>query len=388
MEITKWYHCYPSHWVGVITPESMRHPAKFSSRLVARIYRHCLEEGWLKPGDSVVDPFGGVALGALEAMRCGLDWTGVELEENFVQLGNGNVSLWNSRYAGKLPGWGTARLLQGDSRNLVQVIRQANGVVSSPPYADSSVAPGGIQGRNAGLLRINEGQTYRVAISSPPYADGCAHTGGDDRPGFLEGGTLHGVGINGVASDPRYGSTLGQLGAMPPGDYKAAISSPPFLQTQGGTNVTSTTGPLADPRMIQRHSAGNHAANAYGETPGQLSQEPTQTFWTAARQIIEQTYQILTPGAHAIWVVKAFVKNGQIVDFPGQWREVCESVGYVSLHEHHAMLTHHRATYQTIEGKMVEDRVEYMSFFRRLANKKGAPRIDWETVLCMEKPQI
>lgn len=419
IEVSSWQHCYPSRWVGIITPESMRHPAKFSSRLIARIYRHCLEEGWLKPGDQVIDPFGGVALGALEAMRCGLAWTGCEIEEHFVELGSGNIALWNSRYTGKLPVWGTARLLQGDSRNLAHVIQQADGIVSSPPYVDRSIAPGGIQGVDAGKLRINEGQTYNCAVTSPPYADGCSHTGGNTPTSaeHIQGGTLYGVGVNGVISsppyasslerpngidpdkikkpgsansqtvtDPRYGSTPGQLGAMPAGDYQAAISSPPFLQTQGGCNVTSTTGPLSDPALIRRHSAGNQASNAYGETPGQLSQESYQTFWGASRQIIDQVYQVLTPGGHAVWVVKAFVKSGQIVDFPGQWRAVCEAAGFETLHEHHAMLTHHRATYQTIEGEMVEDRVESKSFFRRLAEKKGSPRIDWETVLCMRKP--
>lgn len=416
MIITTWHNCYPSRWKGVISPESMAHPAKFSSRLITRIYQHIFAEGWVEQGNCIVDPFGGVALGALDAMRLGLNWTGVELEQHFVQAGNANIDLWNSRYSSKLPRWGSARLLHGDSRNLVQLIQQTDGIVSSPPYADRSIAPGGIQGKNAGCLRMNEGQTYSAIVSSPPYADGCAHTGGNDRPGYLEGGALYGVGINGVVSsppytnslekpngidpdkikrpggansqsliDPRYGSTPGQLGAMTPGDYQAAVSSPPFLQTQGGTNVTNMTGPLSDSRLIQRHSAGNQSANAYGDSEGQLSSDTGHTFWAAARTIIDQTYQVLTPGGHAVWVVKSHVQNKQIVDFPAQWREVCEAAGFTTLHEHRAMLVHHRATYQTLEGELVEDKTESKSFFRRLAEKKGSPRIDWETVLCLQK---
>jgi len=102
MITTDWHNCYPSNWKGVIVTEAMSHPAKYSSKLIRRIYEHMLEMDWLKPGDRVVDPFGGVALGALDAMRLGLDWTGVELESKFATLGYLNISQWNVRY-GNMP---------------------------------------------------------------------------------------------------------------------------------------------------------------------------------------------------------------------------------------------------------------------------------------------
>lgn len=70
--IDEWAGCYPSKWKGLIVPEAIAHPAKFSSKLIRRIYDHMRREGWIKPGDTVVDPFGGVALGAFDAMRLGL----------------------------------------------------------------------------------------------------------------------------------------------------------------------------------------------------------------------------------------------------------------------------------------------------------------------------
>src|SRR5574341_288445 len=121
MKINTWADCYPSAWKGLIVPESMAHPAKYSSRLIRRIYQHMLEEKWLLRGDRVIDPFGGVSLGALDAMRLGLHWTGIELESKFVDLGNRNINLWNSRF-GQMPNWGSARLLQGDSRHLLELI--------------------------------------------------------------------------------------------------------------------------------------------------------------------------------------------------------------------------------------------------------------------------
>ena len=74
-----------------------QHPEVFG-RLIKRIYEHTTAEGWLQPGDHVVDPFGGVALGGLDAMRLGLHWTGVELEPRFWKIGQENIKLWNARF--------------------------------------------------------------------------------------------------------------------------------------------------------------------------------------------------------------------------------------------------------------------------------------------------
>jgi hypothetical protein len=46
----------------------------------------------------------------------------------------------------------------------------------------------------------------------------------------------------------------------------------------------------------------------------------------------------------------------------------------------------HKSTSITLEGDHVENKTESKSFFRRLAEKKGSPKIDWETIWCMEKP--
>jgi hypothetical protein len=584
----EWTGCYKARWKGVLTDVSMRHPAKFSRGLIERIYRHAQEEGWISAGAKVLDPFGGVATGAHDAMLRGLEWYGIELEPHFVELGHGNIHLWTRRYAGKLPNYGTARILHGDSRRLLEVLKErgAEAVVSSPPYVGSNqdyeqgwktIDPEKLTqsshnryssnreahyGDSEGNLAHMTPGDFSAVVSSPPYADGCVHTGGDDRPGYLQGGALHGVGLAGqesvdpygasagqlgsmnpgnfdavVASppyadrsvapthvqgrdagalgmnegetygaadgqlgamtpgnidaiissppytrslekpngidvaklknpkkhgpnsqavlDPRYGSSDGQLGAMPTGTFDAAVSSPPFLQASGGTNQTHSEGPLADSRLLARHAAGNKSAHAYGETDGQLSslkdggfdaavssppfedslsrdtvdadarrayarehgisdvahvtlvemervgardQEygamPGQignisgeTFWSAAAQIVAQTYQALAPGAHAVWVVKSFVKNGKRVPFPEQWRQLCESVGFVTLHEHHAMLVEHRGTSLTLDGEEIRHEVSRKSFFRRLVESKGAPRLDFETVYCMVKPE-
>jgi hypothetical protein len=64
-----WYRCYVTKWQNEITPQSVVHPAKFSRKLIRRIYNFLLEAELLRAGDTVLDPFGGIGLGAADALR-------------------------------------------------------------------------------------------------------------------------------------------------------------------------------------------------------------------------------------------------------------------------------------------------------------------------------
>lgn len=470
--VDEWAGCYPSNWKGAVVTEAMTHPAKFSSRLIRRIYDHMLGEGWVKAGDGVIDPFGGVALGALDAMRLGLHWSGVELEEKFWKIGNANIEKWVREFE-IMPGWGTARLLHGDSRKLLDVVEGAKveSFVSSPPYGDQGVNFSDNRlvydgkeyrrpymegqeknyGPTEGQLSAMKTDGFSVALSSPPYAETpinqthmTSNRRGDPnnpnyRPSWkkkLEEGYAESV--------RPYGETEGQLGSMKADEesYTLAVSSPPFLQSEGGTPEPKAGG-VIDKALYERHKAGNKKAGGYGETEGQLHHMPSGSFdvavssppfmqqekgggiaaamrgeeynmttslpgtnsgyqnqaftvgnlaevdandfWIAARQIVEQVYAALEPGGHACWVVKDYVKNKQVVPFSDQWRQLCEAVGFVTLHEHRAMLVHRKGKQGTLDGGSVEIKTESKSFFRRLAEKKGSPRIDWEVVWCMVK---
>lgn len=376
-----WHGCYKRGWKGEIVPAAFEHPAKYSRNLISRIYEYLLAEGLIRRGDKVVDPFGGVALGALDAMRLGLDWTGCELEEKFYHLGqgfdcpgfskeffkrfygraarlnyqqfkicpdclsamlpkedttetqlttyrglnreqygklrrnlnrklrvsptrtipsqaphrySGNIERWQVRYAG-MPNIGTARLLNGDSRNLAQVIALADCAVSSPPYTkgaqghlrDFKAAEefarvmserDGKNGRNgttpqsrlaqmerdalksygdtAGNLgNMNEGN-FAAALSSPPYAHIAAGAGGlNTKP--AKDGQQGGRNPNSASqsADQRYGDTKGQLSGLPEGDFQVAVSSPPYEEA----------------RIGEFSGAANVGHNGnYGNTDGQL----------------------------------------------------------------------------------------------------------------------
>jgi len=473
IQVDYWQGCYPSSWKGAIVDDAFRHPAKFSSKLIRRIYEHLVAEGWVKAGDTVVDPFGGVALGGLDAIRLGLHWRGCELESHFVELGNRNIEFWADQF-GWLPG--DAQLLQGDSRFLAQVLAGASttstpeagvssppynlpmsddgfdAAVGSPPYGDRSAAPTDVQGSDAGKLKMNEGDTYNVAVSSPPYANSINHDNGGIDPDKSDHQD-YGPHSQMANSNTRYGSNPGQLGAMKAAGFEASVSSPPFLQSKGGTPEPKEGGAI-DKSLYARHAAGNAAANGYGDSDGQMSSmddkgfdaavssppfrdsmsrdfvdskeridfarahgisnaekvspidvgrlnapdriygstsgqmgnDSGDDFWLAARAIVEQVYAVLAPGGHAVWVVKDYVRNKERVPFCDQWRQVCEAVGFVTLHEHRAMLVHHNGRQRTLDGGEVEFVTSSKSFFRRLAESKGSPSIDWEVVYCMVKP--
>lgn len=442
-----WFRLYGEGWKGAIVDEAFSHPAKFSRALIRAIYEHAISEGWLKAGDRVIDPFSGVALGGLDAMRLGMTWIGVELEEKFCVLGRQNIEFWNGQFAGVLPGWGTAVLLQGDSRQLGKVVRDGfSGAVSSPPYAGIEQSGGttGLKAHGTGLTQKEacfgeygeeEGQLgamsegdFEGVVSSPPFGAGETRdrnpvSPGDvadcikraytqDRQGTTPGNLAHmdacvssppyeesmerrgGIDpeksehIGGPhsqmnRSDTRYGESEGQLGAMH-GGFEAAVSSPPFEDAVGSDDPEKRGGLYRDPKR----SGDVNLTGTYGESEGQLGAERAETFWSAARTIVEEIYRLLVPGGVAIWVVKDFIRDKKRVPFAHQWAQLCEACGFEWVHEHRAWVVEDYGTQRGFFGDKDITKAR-KSFFRRLYEKKYPHnRIDWESVICMGKPRL
>ena len=431
MHTDDWAGLYREGWgQNRLRAASFAHPAKVSYGLSVRIYEHALEEGWIEPGQIVLDPFAGIGGFALEALRHGLHFRGVELEQRFVDMGQGcnctgiSKADWvrfqgrwdrarykdgrhwcpqclaeakeiehdrgqlrmfarapsasyvrNSgkkiprtvahRYHGNIETWeaqgmpGTAIIVQGDSRRLGEALERASLCLSSPPFVgimatqDPNFLTPGEQGkRNPSKSNLpNYGQL--AALPEGSHAEAL------DPPARLA-----------CKSASRAQAGAGAV----TGRAQCAISSPPF------ENVVNTK----DPRYVKE----KRLFGDYGSSEGQLGQETGPTFWAASRQILEQVYKVLAPGGHAIWVLKMFVKSGRLVDFPGQWERLCQSVGFRTVCKHRAWRNKDADVVQiTLDGEEMSMEKWYKSFFRHLCEKKGAPRIDWELVLCMEKPQ-
>jgi len=289
-------------------------------------------------------------------------------------------------------------------------------IISSPPYSEAHRAkqsPGGICDKNRKDLRkavwtkgtqgdnpenlgnLKSGDVDCV-ISSPPYTNqDVAYIKSNMGEAHKKMGT-----VGHRNQDDKYGQTKGNLGNLKPGDVDCVISSPPWEKQEGSMQskkFKEGSAKMLSDRNAEGKTKGHYATPAarkramdkanqqeYGNSKGQLGQEQGETFWGSAKTILEQCHKILKPGGHAIFVLKAFVRKGRIVDFPGDWRRLCESVGFKTVCIHHAMLVK-ETEHKTLFGDTEVKRKERKSFFRRLAESKGSPRIDYEVVLCMRK---
>lgn len=399
-----WYGCYDGSWQSApLVPDAYAHPAKIPFALAERIYRHMLAEGWLAPGDVVLDPFGGIAGTSFHACLYGCHWLGVELEQKFVDLGQQNIALWNTRYAPHFPAWGAAQLVQGDSRRLLEVVSEAGAAVSSPPYNlpmshDHNGSRGGLRGTTPSepgafvKYGCTPGQLGAMPagaiVSSPPYAQARIDGNGDEGSSALrdeDGAYLRGAEgwQQRKALGSRYGETSGNLANLP---ADGVVSSPPYADA-----LSSGEGPGAR-YDFKSHSPGNAIKQTtdanYGASPENLGNGNGDTFWSAARTIVEQCYTALRPGAYAAWVTGDYVRDKQRVLFGEQWLALCEAVGFEAVAWAVAWKSKHHGNQLDIFGHAIELRKDKVSFFRRLANERNPEAaIRNEDVIFVRKPQ-
>ena len=299
-----WPNCYRARWhKRDVHPDTFAHPAKFQPNLIRRIYEHAFAEGWLKACDSVVDPFGGVALGAFHALTMGLTWIGVELEPEHTATGQANIALWKARYRG-MPNLGDAAiLLQGDSRTLLtwgrlEPGRGVDAVCGSPPfsagdtrnrtpYQDGEIASmmsraytQDRQGLSTGQLAAMKEGDVAGAIGSPPYVSAQAHPSigsvGKDQWGE-EGKDI--MARRGLSAE--YGQDPANLASLPEGSLDAAISSPPYTGNEKSDYQMSEDGKTRR-RDLKRGFKQGHGcfrgSETYGQTEGQLGSLPEGDF--------------------------------------------------------------------------------------------------------------
>jgi hypothetical protein len=102
-------------------------------------------------------------------------------------------------------------------------------------------------------------------------------------------------------------------------------------------------------------------------------------------QVYGQCLLALKPGGVMAVVVKGYVKKGKIVDLPGDTLTMLTALGFEPIERVKAMLVKESSEETLFEGTVTKTK-ERKSFFRRLAEKKGSPRIDFEEVLFVRSP--
>lgn len=240
-----WRGCYQDNLTGKIHPDAFAHRAKMAWGLARRIFEHLFERGWLKTGDLVADPFGGIGVTGLVAASFGCPCILVELEEKFVALADKSFELHYDAW--EKMGKPRPIILQGDSRNFSSIIREAVGsVITSPPFLATE---GGCNPRMGGI--IDEAIMGRHAATHK--------------------------------RDKRYGTTQGQIGAMKEGkqdEVVAVITSPPYAeslqpeteeQTRRKQERIAKAKTIHDGRALEKPSPGKAAlGGGYGVSEGQL----------------------------------------------------------------------------------------------------------------------
>ena len=85
-------------------------------------------------------------------------------------------------------------------------------------------------------------------------------------------------------------------------------------------------------------------------------------------------------------MLKSFVRKRQIVDLPGQTWRLLLSLGFTPVCRIRCLLSEETREPSLFGGCEVR-RKSRVSFFRRLATKKGAPEIDFEEILVVRRPE-
>lgn len=302
--MTTWQECYESSWSGFIVPDAYAHPAKFSRALIERILDHCLERGWIKRGDVIADPFGGIGTGGVIAAYRGLAWVGIEIEPRFCVFANRNFELHKDRW--QQLGVPMPRIIQGDSRRFHELVNDGvSATITSPPYADtvnskqhgidwSKMDPKSTGNRKRGegtkhAETLNNQLAYGCAdgqigslkagcvdgcITSPPYAGAGEVLGshnGIDFSKAKEGGKRATEARK--ASGENYGSTAGQIGALKSGPIDLVVTSPPYSDIAAGQGGLNTKPPKHPGQQSGRTAtlASQNSDQRYGATEGQIS---------------------------------------------------------------------------------------------------------------------
>ncbi len=412
VEMLSWSkdECYSLSWQGLITPESFAHPAKMARGQLFRLIRWLFETGRVKKGSVLLDPFGGVSTTAIAGASAGLKVVTCELEEKFYRLGAGydcpgmTKQEW-VRYYGR---WSRVKKFcdhcqkgpEVETRGVVPEVAPHRFVGNVDLHRRVWKAAGDWQpvcllGDSRRLAEVVGPVLAQCCVSSPPYSseigmqEKSPTIGTPPRPGDVRQ-------YKRKAPIREYGTSPGQLGAMPPGNLppgdalaSGVVSSPPYESSMesGDKKAHIDFSKCSDGRKVPKLTAGwqGQRSESYGLSEGQMGLTSGETFWSAAKQIVSQCHLLLKPGATTCWVVKSYVKAGKIVPFPDQWAALLEATGFRVTHRIRCHLISETREADLFGGETVK-RKERKSFFRRLHEKKSPhTRIDFEEIVVAVK---
>ena len=242
---------------------------------------------------------------------------------------------------------------------------------------------GGIGG--GGIYAAYNGLVWRGVELEPQFVELAGQNfakhkaawtnGGDPIPEIIQGDSREFaklVGCSAVVTSPPFADT-GPMGKSQRG-Y-------PALSSGKDCEHTSTTKKAGDTvcTACGLNLTAKGTIDDYGSTPGQLGNTSGESYWQAMHVVYAQCHQAIQPGGVMAVVVKDFVRGGKRVLLCDQTLAMLESLGFVLVERIRAWVTT-TTEHDGLFGTVTETK-ERKSFFRRLAEAKGSPRIDWEEVI-------
>jgi len=289
-----WHNCYADSF-DLIAPDSFAHPAKMAPALCFRILDHLKELGLLKDSDTILDPMGGTGLTAITAGAKGYRAITCELEEKFTGFQKQNKEYAERKLYHPLD-W---QIIQGDARRLSELLSDRGLItVSSPPYSEMAVSLKDRQDFSASWIRNQTGQKHI-----------------------------------------DYGTTPGQISALPDKPLKA-ITSPPYDGQVSASN--------SDPHPEKQQSTP--AGRQYGHSAGQIGDEQSETYLSAMLSVYQEIAKV--SDVLAI-VLKNPTRNGKLRRLDLDTIELLKQSGW-SIHcQHRALL------FEELEQGKLIDRTEH-----------------------------
>ena len=100
--------------------------------------------------------------------------------------------------------------------------------------------------------------------------------------------------------------------------------------------------------------------------------------------VYQSCFHALKPGGLIVIVVKDYVRKGKLVPLCDNTARLLDHVGFDVVDRIHAMLTEEQK-HDDLFQESTTTKKSRKGFFRRLAESKGAPPIDWEEVIFCRK---
>jgi hypothetical protein len=127
------------------------------------------------------------------------------------------------------------------------------------------------------------------------------------------------------------------------------------------------------------------SGHEYGTAEGQLGRESGETYWVACAKIYSECFKVLKPSGVMAVVVKDFVRARRRVPLCDQTWRLLLSLGFTPVERIRCLLSEETREPSLFGGEEIRKRSR-VSFFRRLATKRGAPEIPYEEILVVRRP--